>query len=194
MPDTPNPPPYHLPAVHLSADDYVALNFRLWRARPATRRNHWLLAAALLLLTVSVGLDVWQHGRLTSTFTPLFLGVGVGYGLLRFGLVRWQLRRGYQQQAALQHPINFTLTDTEIIGQSMQGKFAGLWTDIRRAVWVGSDWLLLYPTETACYYLDLRRLPAPATAADVARLLARHQIRQQRVGRAGNLPGSGAVG
>ena len=174
-------PPYHLPAVRLSADEFVAVNFRLWRARPGTRRNHWLLGAALALLTISVGLDFGQHGRLTSPFTLVFLGVGVAYGLLRFGLVRWQLRRGYQRQAALQQPIDFTLTDTEIIGRSVLGRFSGQWQLIRRAVWVGTDWLLLYPTEAACYYLDLRRLQAPAAPADVAQLLERHSIRQQRV-------------
>ncbi|MBT2556561.1 hypothetical protein J7E24_02080 [Hymenobacter sp. ISL-91] len=178
----PHPPlPYHLPAVRLSADAFVAVNFRLWRARPATRRMYWLLGAALLLLAVSVGLDFGQNGRLTSTFTPVFLGVGVAYGLLRLALVRWQLRRGYQRQPALQHPIDFTLTDTEIIGRSVLGQFSGQWQLIRRAVWVGADWLLLYPTEAACYYLDLRCLQAPATRADVARLLERHQLQQQRL-------------
>ncbi|RFP65200.1 hypothetical protein D0N36_10060 [Hymenobacter lapidiphilus] len=167
--------------MRLSADEFVAVNFRLWRARPATRRLYWLLGAALLLLNLSVGLDLWQNGRLGSPFTLVFLGVGVAYGLLRLALVRWQLRRGYQRQQALQQPVDFTLTATEIIGRSALGKFPGQWKLIRRAVWVGPDWLLLYPTAAACYYLDMRCLQAPATAADVARLLERHQIRQQRI-------------
>ena len=66
------PPSYHLPAVHMTADDYVAVNFRLWRARPRTRFNHWLLAAAVLLLGVSVGLEVWQYGRPQTDFHPVF--------------------------------------------------------------------------------------------------------------------------
>ncbi|NVO86515.1 hypothetical protein [Hymenobacter terrestris] len=174
-------PPYNLPAVRLSADEFVAVNLRLWRARPATRRLYWLLSAALLLLTISVGLDFWQNGRLGSPFTLMFLGVGLAYGVLRLVLVRWQLRRGYLRQQALQHPVDFTLGATEIIGRSTLGKFSGQWKLIRRAVWVGSDWLLLYPTTAACYYLDMRRLQAPATAADVARLLEHHQIQQQRI-------------
>ncbi|NVO30449.1 hypothetical protein [Hymenobacter lapidiphilus] len=174
-------PPYHLHAVRLSADEFVAVNFRLWRTQPATRRLYWLLGAALLLLTGSVGLDFWQHGRLSSPFTLVFLGVGVAYGVLRLALVRWQLRRGYARQTVLQQPLDFTLTTTEIIGRGAMGQFPGQWGLIRRAMWVGPDWLLLYPTEAACYYLDLRRLQAPATRADVAQLLAQHQIRQQQV-------------
>ena len=173
--------PYLLPAVRMSADEFVAVNFRLWRARPATRRNHWLLGAGILLLGISIGLDVWQNGRPERTSTFVFLGVAVLYGLARFGLVRWQLRRGYARNATLQQPIDFRLTSAEIIGRSTLGQFSGKWTRIRRAVWVGTDWLLLYPTEAACYYLDLRRLQAPATPADLAQLLERHQIRQQRV-------------
>ncbi|SDY06815.1 hypothetical protein [Hymenobacter psychrophilus] len=173
-------PPYHLPAVRLSADDYVAVNFRLWRARPATRRLHWLLGTAIGLLTIGVGLDVWQNGQLQRTSSFIFLGVAVLYGVSRFGLVRYQLRRGYARNATLQQPIDFILTTTEVIGQSQQGKFSGPWTTMQRAVWVGPDWLLLYPTEAACYYLDMRRLQAPATRVDVTRLLARHQIRQQQ--------------
>ena len=174
-------PPYSLPAVRLSANDYVAVNFRLWRARSATRRNHWLLGAAILLLSISIGLDLWPDGRLERTSTFIFLAIAVAYGLARFGLVRYQLRRGYARNAVLQQPIDFRLTNAEIIGRSKLGQFSGKWPRIRRAVWVGPDWLLLYPIETACYYLDLRRLQAPATPADLARLLEQHQIRQQRV-------------
>ena len=175
------PPSYHLPGVHMTADDYVAVNFRLWRARPRTRFNHWLLAAAVLLLGVSEGLEVWQYDRPQTTSTLAFLAVAILYGLFRFSLVRYQLRRGYARNTAAQHPTDFTLTDSEIIGRSEVGQFSGHWRLIRRAVWVGSDWFLLYPTEAACYYLDLRRLQPPATPADVAALLERHQIPQQRL-------------
>ncbi|MBT9394336.1 hypothetical protein KLP40_14290 [Hymenobacter sp. NST-14] len=171
---------YHLPAVHMSADDYVAVNFRLWQARPRTRFNHWLLAAAGLLLGVSVGLEVWEFGRPQTISTLVFLAVAVLYGLFRFALARYQLRRGYARQTAVQQPTDFTLTATEIIGRNALGQFSGPWKRIRRAVWAGPDWLLLYPSETACYYLDLRRLRPPATPADLAALLEHHRIPQQR--------------
>ena len=168
-----------LTGVQLTADEFVAVNFRLWRARPRTRLNHWILGAAVLLLAVSVGLDVYANGRLTQPATLVPLAVAVLYACLRFGLVRYQLRRGYVRNQALQQPTDFTLTNAEIIGRNTLGQFSGKWALIRRAVWVQPHWLLLYPTEAACYYLDLRRLQAPATAAEVAALLERHQIAQQ---------------
>ncbi|OWP63226.1 hypothetical protein CDA63_10250 [Hymenobacter amundsenii] len=186
-------PPYHLSAVRLSADEYVAVNLRLWRARPATRRNYALLGVAVLLLSLSIGLDLWQNSRPERTSTFIFLGVAVLYGLSRAALMRWQLRRGYTRNAGLQQPLDFRLTNSEIIGRSPQGQFSSKWPQLKRAVWVGTDWLLLYPTETACYYLDLRQLQPPATPADVARLLAQHAVPQQRVGGGGNLPGSDGV-
>lgn len=173
--------PFMLSGVQLSADEFVAVNFRLWRARPRTRLNHWILGAAVVLLGVSVGLDIYQHQQVTQPSTLLFLAVAVLYGLLRFGLVRYQLRRGYARNKALQQPIDFTLSNTEIIGRSALGQFAGKWELIRRAVWVQPHWLLLYPTEAACYYLDMRRLQLPATPADVAALLEHHRIPQQHL-------------
>ncbi|RSK42422.1 hypothetical protein [Hymenobacter perfusus] len=175
------PTPIVLSGVQLSAEEFVAVNFRLWRARPRTRLNHWILGAAVALLGVSVGLDLYQHGQLTQPSTLVFLAVAVLYALFRAGLVRYQLRRGYAKNPTLQQPVEFTLTATEIIGRSALGQFSGKWALIRRAVWVQPHWLLLYPTEAACYYLDLRRLQPPATASEVAALLTRHNIPQPQL-------------
>ncbi|MBX0291983.1 hypothetical protein K3G63_16140 [Hymenobacter sp. HSC-4F20] len=175
------PTPIVLSGVQLSADEFVAVNFRLWRARPRTRLNHWILGAAIALLSVSLGLEVYQSGRLPQSSSLVFLAVAVGYALLRFGLVRYQLRRGYAKNTAAHQPTDFTLTDTEIRGRSALGQFSGKWSLIRRAVWVRPHWLLLYPTEASCYYLDMRRLQAPATPDAVEQLLATHQIPQQRI-------------
>ncbi|MCA8829140.1 hypothetical protein [Hymenobacter pini] len=171
--------PLILSGVQLSADEFVAVNFRLWRARPRTRLNHWILGAAVMLLGVSVGLDVYSNSHLAQPSTAVLLGVAVLYAALRFGLVRYQLRRGYAKNTAAHHPTSFTLTQSEIIGRSTLGQFSGKWQVIRRAVWVQPHWLLLYPTEAACYYLDLRKLEAPAIPADVAALLEHHRIPQQ---------------
>ena len=75
-------------------------------------------------------------------------------------------------------PIGYKLTAEEIRGHSALGHFAVPWAGLRRAVWVRPDWLLLYPTDAACYYLDLRRLPAAFSAADLAQLLAQHNVAQ----------------
>lgn len=132
--------------VTMSADEYVAVNYTLWRQRPATRRNNWILIVALGLLGISLVLQLRQDGwQVTSWSAPSFLVVGLLYGLLRAWLVRRMLRRGYQQNKVLQEPVDFTLTPEEIIGRSGLGQFSGKLASISRAVLVQPDWLLLYP-------------------------------------------------
>ena len=155
----------------MTVDEFLAVNFRLWRQQPATRRNHWLLGAAVLLLSVSVGLDVVQNGQISNSSTVVFLAVGVLYGLLRMGLVRYQLRRGYANNAVLRAPTDFTFDAEMLRGQSANGRFKARWSTLRRAVWVKPNWLLLYPTEAACYYVDLRRVQAPSTPGQLLALV-----------------------
>lgn len=172
--------PVEVLGVRLSAGEYVAVNFRLWWRSAATRRNHWLLALALALLAASVAMQL--RGRAPDgTFawsSPVLLAVGLAYGVLRPLLVRRLLRRTYQRSAAMQTPIDYELTAEEIRGHSTLGHFAVPWAALRRAVWVRPDWLLLYPTDAACYYLDVRRFPTTFSADDMAQLLARYRVPQ----------------
>ena len=155
----------------MTANEFVAVNFRLWRRQPATRRSHWLLGTAVLLLSVGVGLDIAQNGRISNSSTVVFLVVGVLYGLFRLGLVRYQLRRGYVKNTGLHHPIDFTFTAETLRGNSADGHFEARWRPLRRAAWVKPHWLLLYPTATACYYVDLRCLQAPGTPEQLLALV-----------------------
>ncbi len=157
--------------VMMTVDEFVAVNFRLWRRQPATRRNSWLLGTAMLLLSVSVGLDIVQNGRISNPSTVVFLTVGVLYGLFRLSLTRYQLRRGYVKNAVLRAPTNFTFDAEKLRGENPNGHFEARWRVMRRAVWVKPNWLLLYPTETACYYVDLRRLQVPATPEQLLTLV-----------------------
>ncbi|MDF7810359.1 hypothetical protein [Hymenobacter sp. YC55] len=159
------------PGVTMTADDFVVVNFRLWRQQPATRRNYWLLGAALLLLSIAVALDVVQNHRISNPSTLAFLAVGVLYGLFRMSLVRYQLRRGYERNAVLRAPTDFTFDVEFLRGQTSNGRFEARWTTMRRAVWVKPNWLLLYPTEAACYYVDLRRIQAPAALEQLLALV-----------------------
>lgn len=159
----------------MTSDDFVAVNFRLWQQQRRTRFNHWLLGVALLLLAASIAFDVVQNGRVTNRGTLVMLAVGLLYGLLRMALVRYQLRRGFAKNPANQQPIDFAFDADRLRGSSSSGSFKVRWNQLQRAVWV-SDWLLLYPSEAACYYLDLRRLQAPATPADVLALLREQQV------------------
>jgi len=155
----------------MTADEFVAVNFRLWLRQPATRRNHWILGAALVLLGVSAGLAMLQAGRVSSWSSVIFLAVGVLYGLLHGGLVRYQLRRGYSRNPALREPISFTFDADGLRDDSATGRCEVRWDKLRRAAWVRPHWLLLYPTETGCFYVDLRQLQAPATPNDLGALL-----------------------
>ncbi|UOQ76310.1 hypothetical protein MUN84_17300 [Hymenobacter sp. 5516J-16] len=170
------PPTLLLPHVQMTAEDYVAINFRLWKARPATRRAQWLLGAAMALLALSVGLEVREQGSIQNWSTVVLLAVAVLYAAFRMALVRYQLRQGYARNPAAPAPIDFTLNAKEIRGSSSQGSFSTSWAHVKRAVWVQPQWLLLYPNDAACYYLNLHCLQAPATPADVEQLLHQHQI------------------
>ncbi|WP_156108984.1 hypothetical protein [Hymenobacter sp. APR13] len=173
--------PLLLPGVQMTADEFVTVNFRLWRQRPRTRFNHWLLGLAVLLLAGSVALDICRTGHISNQSTVVFLAVAVLYALVRMQLVRYQLRRGYARNTGLHAPISFELDAERLRGRSADGHFEARWQVLRRAVWVHPDWLLLYPTEAACYYLDLRRLQAPATPEQVLALLLQHQIPVQEL-------------
>jgi len=175
--------PIHFSRVTMSADAFVAVNFRLWRAAPATRRNHWILGVGLALLTTSLVIELLNtHGRVATWSTPVLLAVGVAYGLLRAALVRWQLRRGYARNTVLQQPADFTFTEEELQGSSAAGEFQTPWSTLQRAVHVG-DWLLLYPTQAACYYLDLQRLALPATAPQAMEALRQHGLQVTEIRR-----------
>ncbi|OGX89125.1 hypothetical protein [Hymenobacter coccineus] len=172
--------PTEAPGVLISADEYVAVNLRLWWRAPATRRNHWLLGGALVLLAISVGAQLLGRAPDGSFAwsSPVLLAVGLAYGAARLLLVRRLLRRTYFGSAAMQVPVDYELTEAALCGQSKLGRFDLPWSSLRRAVWVRPNWLLLYPAEAACYYLDLRCLPATTPPAAVAALLTQHNLPQ----------------
>ena len=172
--------PAKAPGVLISADEYVAVNLRLWWRAPATRRNHWLLGVALVLLAASVVAQLLGRAPDGSFAwsSPVLLAVGLAYGAARPLLVMRLLRRTYLGSAAMQVPIDYELTEAALCGHSKLGHFEVPWTSLRRAVWVRPSWLLLYPAEAACYYLDLRSLPAATTPAAVAALLTEHRVPQ----------------
>lgn len=165
-----------VPSVRLTADEYVAVNYRLWRRQPRTYFNHWLLAAAVLLLATSVATDVARTGGISNWSSAAFLGMAVVYALVRMQLVRYQLRRGYAKNVAVHAPIDFAFDADGLRGTSEAGRFEGRWRAVRRAVLVRPHWLLLYPVESACYYVDLRQVQAPGTAAEVLALLREQGI------------------
>ncbi|PJJ59178.1 hypothetical protein [Hymenobacter chitinivorans] len=173
-------PSITLRPVTLSPADYVSINYRLWNQRMSTRRSNWLLGGALTLLAISVVYTLGQNSwQLTSWTNPVLLAAGLAFLVGRGQFVRWLLRRGYEKsRAGLSRSMVYTLLPNELQGQSELVQFSLHWSAIRKAVWVEPHWLLLYPTEAACYYLDLRCLPAPTSLADVRELLMAQAIAQ----------------
>ncbi len=173
--------PLLAPGVVMTADEFVAVNFRLWRKQRRTLFNYLLLGAALALLGMSVALDIAANKQVTNWGTASVLVVGLLYGLLRMQLVRYQLRRGYAKNTGLREPTNFTFDTQMLWGQSTNSHFEAPWSIMRRAAWVQPNWLLLYPTETACYYVDLRRLQAPSTPEQLLALVREAGIAVRKV-------------
>ena len=158
----------------MTADDYVAVNYQLWRRQPRTRRVTWLLTVAILLLTISFGLGVWQWLRNPTTdvfwgFLPAW-ALALVYAWWRSWQVKRQLRQGYTQNTALREPIDYLFNEESITSRSAAGEFIIRWQKLRYAVHVG-NWLLLYPQQAACYYIDLRRLVEPSKPRDLEKLL-----------------------
>lgn len=175
--------PAQVPGVLISVDEYVAVNFRLWWRAPATRRNHWLLGLALVLLAASVGAQLLGRAPdgAFAWSSPVLLAVGLAYGAARPLLVLRLLRRTYLGSEAMHTPVDYELTAAALCGRSELGRFEVPWTSLRQATWVRPDWLLLYPAEAACYYLDLRRLPATTPPTAVAALLTQHRVPQAEI-------------
>lgn len=165
----------------MTADEYVAVNFRLWKKRPRTLFNHLLLGMAILLLSVGVYQDITRSGYVTNWSGVVFLAVAVLYAGVRMAIVRYELRRGYAKNTGLHHPINFTFDLETLCGSSADGRFEARWRTLRRAVWVRPNWLLLYPTEAACYYVDLRQIQAPNTPEHLLALVRDAKIAVREV-------------
>ncbi|MBC6988465.1 MULTISPECIES: hypothetical protein [Hymenobacter] len=158
----------------MSADEYVAVNYELWRRQPRTRRLNWLLYIALVLLTISLVLGIWQYVRNSAAeiswgFVPVW-ALAVAFAIWRPWQVKQLLRRGYAQNAGLHQPIDYQFDTKSIKGSSVAGTFETRWKALHHAVCVG-DWLLLYPSQVACYYVDTRRVIGPATPDDLLELV-----------------------
>lgn len=165
----------------MTADEFVAVNFRLWKKRPRTLFNHLLLGMAILLLSVGVYRDVTRFKQVTEWGSVVFLLVAILYAGVRMAIVRYELRRGYTKNTGLHQPITFTFGADTLSGNSASGHFEARWNTIRRAVWVKPNWLLLYPTEAACYYVDLRRVQTPDAPEQLLALVREAEIAVREV-------------
>lgn len=168
--------PLVIDGTTLTADEFVALQYGLWRKRPRTRLAGWLLLLWVSAMSYFVVRDYLTYHQLTDYFTPTILAVGIVAAFLRGWLVRWQLRRYYARTPALGSPARFELSEAGLRGQGRLSRTETQWAGIVQAQVVG-HWLLLYITEATYHCLDLRRLQPPATEADVRALLQAQGVR-----------------
>lgn len=128
----------------------------------------------------------WIKGALVlaGSFGASFV-TGSGLGFILFGVAmvgvgllhqHWEYRRAFRQQQARPVPEAFELTETGLRLHYPAGTIFHAWDSLYRIREIG-DWLLFYPDMEFCYYLDLRRLPALLTAADVRALIQWRDMR-----------------
>ena len=168
--------PLVIDGTFLSEAEFVALQYRLWRQRPRTRLAGWLLTLWLAAMSYFVVRDWLTYHALTDYYTAALLVFGIAAAFARGPLVRRQLRRYYVRTPGLASPARFELRAEGLSGQGRLSTIETQWAGIMQARVVG-HWLLLYVTEATYHCLDLRRLQAPATEADVRALLAAQGVR-----------------
>ena len=154
----------------ISADEFVALQYRLWRQQQRIRLNGWIIGGWVLLMAGFLVRDLVAYGGLAEYYTPAAIAFGVVALLVRGPLARRQFRRYYARTPALASATRFELSPEGLRGQGQLSSMQNRWASFTQARLLGS-WLLLYVSEASYYYLDLRRLLPPATPADVLALL-----------------------
>lgn len=119
---------------------------------------NWIKAA--LVLAGSFGFSF----ATSSGLGFILFGVAmVGFGLLH---QLWEYRRAFREQQARPQPEALEFSDAGLRLYYPLGTVFHAWDSLHRVREIG-DWLLLYPDMEFCYYLNLKRLPEPLTAADV---------------------------
>jgi hypothetical protein len=116
---------------------------------------------------LSMGASYWWLGSGRWFAGAVVVTVFTGLGLIH----QWfEYRRAFRQHAKAQLATSFELNaDTVVIQQENHHRTLG-WRDFYSIQHV-SDWVLLYTSVEHCYYLNLKQVQAPATAADVLSLL-----------------------
>ncbi|RSK42421.1 hypothetical protein [Hymenobacter perfusus] len=171
-------PPINLPTTPPTFPEYQLIHQTQQRQRypeladqprPAAS-NPWkrtvlfclgLTSAAFSLYALRQGIVMYV--LLLVIFTPL--------GLLH---QRRKYRRAFREFQAQPRPLSFRVSETGLAVQWPQGWQRLPWYNLTRVQQVG-DWLLLYPGPDFCYYLDLRRVPAPYTPVDVLALIGKRE-------------------
>jgi hypothetical protein len=112
-----------------------------------------------------LGLGNWVAGAVVVT---LFTGLGLAHQWLEY-------RRAFRKHAQAQPTTGFELdAATVVILQGNHRRTVG-WHDFYSVQHV-SDWVLLYTSVEHCYYLNIKQVQPPATAAEVLALLPQRLV------------------
>lgn len=171
--------PEKLSSIHVEAatptfTDYQTIHQEQERQRypgqthkPATS-DPWKQKGKLwLAFFLFSGLGYWLMGPgkwLGWAFiTLLFTGIGLLYQLFEY-------RRAYRLVSAQSHPSGFQVSQDGVKLSFQRGEVFYPWSEFYRIQHI-EPWLLLYTSVEHNYYLDMRRIPRPATSADLLALL-----------------------
>ncbi|OWP63225.1 hypothetical protein CDA63_10245 [Hymenobacter amundsenii] len=135
----------------------------------------WLKGA--LVLAGSFGLSFASGGLAFMVLGVVMVSLGLLHQL-------WEYRRAFRQQQARPQPKSLEFSEAGLRLHYPLGTVFHAWGSLYYVREIG-DWLLLYPDVEFCYYLNLKRLPEPLTAADVRALI---QWRDMRAGKV--IPGA----
>ncbi|MBD2715567.1 hypothetical protein KBK19_11015 [Microvirga sp. STR05] len=132
--------------------------------------NYWWVAGWILLLLAGIWLapELWQRYLRLALFASLITVIGLLYQ-------RYEYRKAFRQSPTAGLNTRFEVLETGIIVEH-EGRFTTfLWREFYRIRHIES-WVLLYPNQEFCYYLDLRNVQPPATASQVLNLLTKHKL------------------
>ncbi|AII50985.1 hypothetical protein [Hymenobacter sp. APR13] len=179
------PPSITVSATQLSAREFAAIHQEQQRQRypPDTRHRQiaplptphgwhsgWWDATWLLLLAAG---SAWGPPGVRGYIRLLLIGsLFTAAGLWYRGR---EYRRAFRQSPTAGLNTRFEIIESGVVVEH-QGRFTTfLWPELYRVRHL-RPWLLLYPNPEYCYYLDLRNVNPPASAADVLQLLEQQQL------------------
>ncbi|GGF19480.1 hypothetical protein [Hymenobacter cavernae] len=166
--------PIEIPAVEVAKDEYVRVAKQRWYQQPQNRRSLWTLSLGAAFWLYILYAEWLKSPDRLSTWLVIALVVVVG---LLFYLGYWRPRqvvkhftKAYAETPSISLPTDYTFGISSV--RSINSRSSAevqyeLFSHVERI----ENWLILFTTPAIGYFIDLRRISAPATANDLIRLL-----------------------
>ncbi|WP_139923967.1 YcxB family protein [Hymenobacter sp. DG01] len=174
-------PSLRLPATPPTFAEYQLIHQtqqqRRYPDRPNSRRpatsDSWKQKVQLWLAGVFGGsLYFWLQGPGAWLAWALLTTLLTGLGLLHEW---WEYRKAYREYQLRPVPTGFQLKAEGLVVEQATTRQFYPWSSFYRILHL-DDLLLFYTSIEYCFYLDLRRVPPPATPADVLNLLRHPEV------------------